>query len=247
MYSFRFDPIKGLVPISAEDVALSMSRLRDKRDSSVWDPLVGMLPPNLPHAASAPPAEVHDPMKDDTEWNRTMFSAEKAQLLLRVFEMMQPCINKCIFSRFGNVNEMMLNYCYVYDEVHCIIAKNMKKTGYPPSVFSAAIHQYVMHKGFNKDPTWRILSGVFEYTAMEIAAQLSATSALKAQKEAKERKVSPDDHAALLEWLRSISGKKQPHEMIAETHGKVHATHEKLEAMERNLELILNQIKNMKT
>ena len=194
---------------------------------------------------SAPPQRASF-VKDDAEWNRTLFPTDKAAMLFKVFEMMQPCINKCIFNRFGSVNEMMLNYCYVYEEVHCIIAKNIKRTGYPPSVFSAAIHQYVMHQGLNKDPTWRILCGVFEYTAMEMSAQLSA---LKAQREMKEREVKtkPEGEAAAMfqEWLRHFSG-RHPHEMIQETHEKVHASHDKLEEMDRKLQQLIEQMQSMK-
>jgi hypothetical protein len=199
---------------------------------------------------SAPPAPETKPTTesavnlrmDDGEWNRTLFPTEKSRILFQVFEKMQPCINKCIFSRFGNVNEMLLNYCYVYDEVHCIIVKNMKTTGYPPSVFSAAVHQYVMHRNLNKDPTWRVLSGVFEYTAMEIAAEISL--------KAKEVKKNENEAAKTISWWLWNRGaddsSMHPHEMIKETHAKVHSSHDKLEELDDKLQKRIDQIRTMK-
>ena len=218
MYRFRYDPTSGFVPIPMEDSSPAQNVTTTETKT--------------------------DYMKDDKEWNRTLFPVPKAQILFHVFDMMKGCINKCIFCKFGNVNEMLLNYNYVYDEVHCIIVKNMRATGYPPSVFSAAVHQHVMHNNFNRDPTWRVVSGVFEYTAMEIAAEIEASKAKEIRKA-----VNANDAAkTIYSWLWNGTGRedsKHPHDMIKETHEKVHATHDKLEELDNKLQKLFNIIQEM--
>lgn len=221
-----------------------MSTYAFKKDSFGGLTPVIVVPSASTQNAVAPNA---NPMNDDREWNRTMFSDEKARILFQMFERMRGCINRCIFSRYGSVNEMLISYKLVYEEVNNIITKNMRDTNYPPSVFSAAVHQHVMHNNLNKDPTWRVLSGVFEYTAMEIAAEIEARR-VKDKPDANEaaNDAANDAEKTISWWLWHKTGdSKHPQDVMRETHEKVHASHDKLVELDNKLQIILNQIQNM--
>ena len=189
-------------------------------------------------------------LNQDEEWNRTLFPQEKANKLFEIFEAMRPCIQKCMLQRYANAREMAMNYCALYDQCHAIIWKNMKNkfSGYPPSVFSAAVHTYVMHQGYYIDPKWRVICAVFEYTSMEISALIkerdtTASSETEHQKAAKAAAVI--HHWLWPAWGHGTGG--FPHDMIRETHERVNETHEKVHSSHEKLEEVLerlNQIEN---
>ncbi len=186
---------------------------------------------------------------EDSKWNRTLFDEEKARILMELFQKMQPCIKKCILDKYSRPEEMACDYCRVYLECRHIIMKNMKEYNYPPSMFSAAVHTYIMHQGLNSNPMWRIICAVFEYTSMEISAMLGAQQ----KKQVVEQQRDVNNAARVVtHWLwppgwTGPDGAKHPHDIMNETHTTVHASHSKLQSIEERLIEVLKAIKENKS
>ena len=183
-------------------------------------------------------------LANDREWNGTMYSTEKAQQLMNVFEDMKPCILKCMLNRFGNVMEMAANYVYLYNECCSIICKNMiKHPTYPPSMFSSAVHVYITHQGLFSDPRWRVISAVFEYTSMEFSAKLKERDAQKSREDymKKAAQAAPESNS-VRQWWSQLAGDKHPHVVLQETHAQVHASEEKLKMILAMLEKVLDSV-----
>ena len=180
---------------------------------------------------------------EDTKWNRTLFEEEKARYLLQVFQQIEPCIKKCIISKYSCAEEMACDYCRVYLECRHIIMKNMKQYNYPPSMFSAAVHSYIMHHGLNSQPMWRIICAVFDYTSMEISAMLSAQQERQRQQIQQQGGVNATS-VAHWSWPSVWPAEaKNPHEYMHETHETVHKSHAKLENIEDRLTELLRTLK----
>lgn len=179
-------------------------------------------------------------MESDKKWDRTLFSQDESFKLMQIFDAMRPCINKCMLARYGSLNEMIPDYCVLHNECKNLILQQMqgKYSGCSPSLFSAAVHQYVIHQGLYSNPIWRVISAVFEYTSMELLAM---------QKQQSQPQTQPIMHPQhgwswpVWNWNHSsnYSLYRHPHEIIRETHEKVHESHDKLHELEDKLNEIL--------
>jgi hypothetical protein len=185
---------------------------------------------------------------DDTKWNRTLFEDEKARNLLQLYLQIEPCIKKCIISKYSCAEEMACDYCRVYLECRHIIMKNMKQYNYPPSMFSAAVHSYIMHQGLNSQPMWRIICAVFDYTSMEISAMLSAQQETQRQQIQQEQGRNVNAIGVTHWGWPAVwpAAAKHPHEIMHETHATVQQSHAKLENIQERLEEVLKAMRQNK-
>ena len=139
------------------------------------------------------PRDFQVDMDKDKDWNRELFSTEKATVLMQIFEEIKPCILKCIFNQYGTTKyEMLQNYCYIYRECRHVIIQHIKSgafQGYPPSAFSSAVHQYVVHSGLYNDFKWRVVSAFFEYAALNLTDEIKGLGG--GQPESPERRHRP--------------------------------------------------------
>jgi hypothetical protein len=113
-------------------------------------------------------------MSTDTDWNRELVPVDKAAVLMKIFMKIHPCIEKCIFTEYGTTKyEMLQNYYYIYHQCRCIIIRHIQGgLKYPPSAFSAAVHQYVVHNRLYKEFKWRVVSAFFEYAALQLTDEI---------------------------------------------------------------------------
>ncbi len=159
---------------------------------------------------------------------------------MQIFEAMRPCINKCMLGRYGSLNEMIPDYCVLHNECKNLISKLMKEkfSDCSPSMFSDAVHQYVMQQNLYSNPIWRVISAVFEYTCMELLAM---------QKQQSQPQMQPIMHPQhgwswpVWGWNHSSNYnlERHPHEIMQETHETVHESHAKLHELEDKLNEIL--------
>ena len=93
---------------------------------------------------------------------------------MQIFMKIHPCIEKCIFTQYGTTKyEMLQNYYYIYHQCRCIIIRHIQGgLKYPPSAFSAAVHQYVVHNRLYKEFKWRVVSAFFEYAALQLTDEI---------------------------------------------------------------------------
>lgn len=153
---------------------------------------------------------------------------------------MNPCIKSCILSKFGSVTEMLPQACLLYRLCQKIILKNLENfPTLPPSMFSAAVHQHVMHQGLYADGRWRVICCLFEYITMEMCAAIKQQQA--AQQAAQQQQAAQHNYYGWQEaknWV--IHGiQPHPHAIMHQTNQTVHKTHDKMEELEEKIDLIL--------
>ena len=208
----------------------------------MWGIAMAYYTPNYTaYASHAWPQKI---LEDDNDWNQTLFVGQKSLQLLNLFEAMSPCIKRCILSRFSTVEDMLPQACLLYRQCQQIIMKNLENfPTLPPSMFSAAVHQHVMHNGLYTDGKWRVICCLFEYITMEMCAAIKQQQAAQQQhnygwQEAKNwvfGGISPHPLVAI---------SPHPHAIMHQTNQTVHKTHDKMEELEYKIDLILGLIKS---
>ena len=173
--------------------------------------------------------------------SRVMFpqTAEAAKMMT-LFLAMKPCIEKCMISRFGTVEEMAMHYPILHEECTSIILKNMQSDPTcTPGMCSSAVHSYVMHQNLYCNALWRVVSALFEYTSMELEAAIT----VRKQAEASQSSAHISPHNAWAWWGGGrADDKMHPHEFIQQTHATVHESQQRLEQLEDKIDKILSAL-----
>ena len=212
------------------------------------------------------PRDFQVDMDKDKDWNRELFSTEKATVLMQIFEEIKPCILKCIFNQYGTTKyEMLQNYCYIYRECRHVIIQHIKSgafQGYPPSAFSSAVHQYVVHNGLYSEFKWRVVSAFFEYAALNLTDEIGGRRPEKHQetaakkiwwhlwdsheerypevKKSVEQAQREQKAAAMVSFWKFPSNRSvDPAEAVMQVHETVHASNDKLDEVLRALQQLL--------
>jgi hypothetical protein len=208
----------------------------------MWGIAMAYYTPN--YAAYASHAWPQKILEDDNDWNQTLFVGQKSFQLQKLFEAMNPCIQSCILSKFGSVTEMLPQACLLYRLCQKIILKNLENfPNLPPSMFSAAVHQHVMHQGLYADERWRVICCLFEYITMEMCAAIKQQQPQQHNYGWQEAKnwvfggISPHPLVAIL---------PRPHAIMHQTNQTVQKTHDDLQEMHDKLDYILNWIKSQR-
>jgi len=193
----------------------------------------------------------------NTAW-KMLESDKKARILLKIWEEMEPCVKRCILARLDVRGPMLLqNYQVIHEECHNIVMKNLRKfESVPPCAFSEAVHSYLMRdfKLYN-NKTWRVISAFFEYTCMEITAELAlAGGKAAAGTSQSESPAANGSGYGLWGWSKTASPSSpgwnddgqhgnaypmDPKQAVMQVHGKVHETHENTEDILKKLEKVL--------
>jgi hypothetical protein len=207
-------------------------------------------------------------MVDDKAFSGEFFSIDKSTVLMQIFNKIQPCIEHCIFTQYGTTKyEMLENYYYIYEKCRSIIIRSIQMgLNYPPSAFSAAVHQHVVHNRLYKDFKWCVVSAFFEYAAMQMTGDIYQTREKPTEEQHKravwdivtwlwpshheerirdveksvEKAQSEQAEAAKINGWRLPSNRSiDPAETVMQVHENVHKTNEKLDEILSQLQVLL--------